>query len=367
MRVILAIDAIEPHLTGIGRYAWELASRLQSHPDIECLSFYAPGRWIDAVASPPLQPAQLCPKPRRMAWPRSLQNWRHSRKAQGRVFHSPNYFLPAFIDSGIATIHDLSVLRFPQTHPAARVKQFERDFAPTLKRASHLITDSKAIRDEVIDLFGWPAEKIAVIPLGVSNLFRPRSMADVRATFPGTEEVAGRYVLCVSTLEPRKGVDRLLQAYSALAAQLRYAFPLVIAGGKGWLNCEIHSRIEKAQSEGWVKYLGYVDESELPALYAGARAFVYPSIYEGFGLPVLEAMASGVPVLTSNCSSLPELSERAALLVDTLDIDALKMGIERVVLDEPWRAAACKSGIEIARGYSWERCVDRTVDVYRKI
>ena len=141
----------------------------------------------------------------------------------------------------------------------------------------------------------------------------------------------------------------------------------MLVGHKGWLSEVLHDFIGKAQADGWMCYLGFVPESDLPALYAGARAFFYPSLYEGFGLPVLEAMASGAPVLTSNCSSLPEVSGGAALLVDPEDSDALRDGIEKALLDDIWRFEARSRGLEVASHLTWENCIERTLSVYNSI
>jgi alpha-1,3-rhamnosyl/mannosyltransferase len=175
----------------------------------------------------------------------------------------------------------------------------------------------------------------------------------------------GNYSLCVSTIEPRKKIDALLDAYSCLPHDLRRRYPLVLIGSVGW-KCEaLHQRIERCCAEGWVNYFGYVPEADLPVLYAGARLFVYPSNYEGFGLPVLEAMASGVPVVTSDCSSLPEVAGGAALLVDPDEVDSLADCVQRGLTDEEWRLSASSHGLNVASRFTWDRCVEETVQVYR--
>jgi alpha-1,3-rhamnosyl/mannosyltransferase len=261
----------------------------------------------------------------------------------------------------------LSIFKLPEVHPKERRKLFEREFLRSLRRASHLITVSKAIQDEVVKEFSWPVDRITSIAHGVSERFAPRLPVDLVTVLDRLALRPDRYMLCVSTIEPRKGIDRLLEAYGGLAPECRKRYPLVIVGDRGWLSDGIHESMDRAQRAGWLRYLGYVDEADLPSIYAGARAFVYPSIYEGFGLPILEAMASGLPVLTSNCSSLPEVSGGAAILVEPLDVDALRLGIERVIQDEPWRAAARERGLKIAAKHTWDRCVERTLAVYQKV
>jgi alpha-1,3-rhamnosyl/mannosyltransferase len=177
----------------------------------------------------------------------------------------------------------------------------------------------------------------------------------------------GGYALCVSTLEPRKKIAHLLQAYQCLPQRLREQTPLILIGSRGWLSEQLQQEIERLAQQGWLRYLGFVPEADLPALYAGARTFIYPSSYEGFGLPVLEAMASGVPVVTSNRSSLPEVTKGAALLVDPDDIDALSRSIEAGLSDQPWRDGAIASGLAVAQGFTWDRCIEQTVHVYKNI
>jgi glycosyltransferase involved in cell wall biosynthesis len=370
VKLVLAVDAVTWPLSGIGQYTRELALRLGHRSEIEALRLYRPGRWAGEGELLVERQQAVGHRPGRRAilrMPMWVRHWRRLRLVRDHLFHGPNYFLPPFSGPGIATVHDLSVFKFPDTHPEARRRQFEQEFFSSLRRASHLITDSEAIRREVIESLSWPAGRITAVPLGVSDRFAPQSWSEAPAVLRSAGLKANAYVLCVSTLEPRKGIGRLLQAYRGLPDSLRCRYPLVLAGNEGWLNDAILAAIGAAKQEGWLRHLGHVGEADVPPLYSGARAFVYPSVYEGFGLPVLEAMASGVPVLTSNCSSLPEVSGGAAFLVDPLDVDALRLGIERVIQDEPWRALARERGLQVAREHSWDRCVERTLAVYQKV
>ena len=380
LKLVFSVDAIFPPLTGIGRYAWELASRFVHHPDIESIKFCSNGHWV-------LDPALLLDQQRSTGAktrsfklrPPSLlarQNWavtlhRHVVQRMSpfcdHLAHGPNYFLPLACDSGIATVHDLSIFKFPETHPVERVRYFEREFEETLNRATHLITDTKTVRKEIIEAFNWPEEKITAIPLGVAPEFFPRLEEELIPVLDRFQLHPGAYSLCVSTLEPRKKIDLLLLAYQRLPKALLRAFPLVLIGSKGWLSDALIADIEQGQAAGWLRYLGYVEEIYLPFLYAGAKAFLYPSTYEGFGLPVLEAMASGVPVLTSNKSCLPEISGGAGLQVDVDDIEGLRNGIENVLTNESWRQFAIDHGLRNAQDFTWTRCAEQTLNVYRKM
>lgn len=372
MKLALAVDALAPVLTGIGRYTWELASRLPQQIDVDQVRYYRQRLWVKDPALL-LQAPSAIPRLRRkkhlfrIKTPRWLKEHMLKRECRGQVFHGPNYFLPPCADIGVATVHDLSVFKFPETHPLERVKKFEREFTRSMSRAAHLITDSEATRQEVIDFLAWPPEKITAVPLGVSSRFAPGSEADLAPCLRKYGLLQGGYALCVSTLEPRKKIGNLLQAYQCLPQRLREQYPLIVIGSSGWLSEALHQEIDRLSMQGWLRYLGFVPEVDLPALYAGARAFIYPSIYEGFGLPVLEAMASAVPVVASNRSSLPEVTKGASLLLNPDDIDALAVGIQTSLCDEPWRATARDMGLAIAREMSWDRCVAHTVHVYKKI
>jgi alpha-1,3-rhamnosyl/mannosyltransferase len=178
---------------------------------------------------------------------------------------------------------------------------------------------------------------------------------------------AGDYLLSVGTLEPRKNLVRMLRAYAALPAVLRARFPLVVVGAAGWHESAIIAEMAPLERRGEVRVLDYVDDEALAALYAGARGVVYASIYEGFGLPILEAMACGTPVVTSNTGCMKELAEGAALLVDPMDTDAVGAGLRRLLEDGPEAERLRAAGLERARQYTWERCAARTLEVYRRV
>ena len=296
-----------------------------------------------------------------------MKEWRLKQHCRGQLYHGSNYFIPACADIGVATIHDLSVFRFPETHPAERVRQFETHFQATLDRATHLITDTEAIRQEVIGTFAWPAERITTVPLGVSDSYRPRASSETVEILSNYGLVHGGYSLCVSTIEPRKKIDALLTAYGRMPVFLLKRFPLVLIGGTGWRSEGLHQLIESCCARGWMKFFGFVPQTDLPVLYAGARLFAYPSCYEGFGLPVLEAMASGVPVVTSTDRALAEVVGTAALKVEPYDNDSLLNGVVRGLEDEGWRETVSVAGLKRARHLTWERCVEQTAAVYRKI
>lgn len=362
MKLILAVDALSPSLSGIGRYTWELASRMGQVRGVEQVRYFRAGQWIDDPASLLSGAAPI--RKRGYKFPHWVNDWYWRKTCRGEVFHGPNYFLPPYAENGVVTVHDLSVFKFPETHPIERVKQFEKLFRQTLDIATHLITDSEATRLEVMDFFAWPAEQITSVHLGVSSDFTPRSADDLIPALIRFGLSPGGYALCVSTIEPRKRIDALLEAYSQLPASLRAAYPLVLVGDKGWRSEHLHELIDSGQHAGWLHYLGFVPEADLPALYAGARVFAYPSIYEGFGLPVVEAIASGVPVVISDRSCLPEVASGAAWLVNPDDIDTMTAGLEMGLVDTEWRETAIACGLQVAARYDWSECAKQTAAVY---
>lgn len=386
MKLIFAVDAIFQPLTGIGRYAWELARGMHQHHAIDSVKYFSHGRWVTNPTQQATQaqlgdthghcsqsPSAAARLRVRLSRSRMLVDlyarltppiyrWR-LRGFKDHLYHSPNYLLPPFDGRSVATVHDLSTLLCPQFHPAARVAFMDKVLPQTFKRAHHIITDADAVKSEIIQHFGWPADRITAIPLGVSPAYRPM---DAQHTLPVLQRYGlehGGYVLCVATLEPRKNIERLIAAFSSLPPALRQHYPLVLAGAQGWGSETLHALIQQSG----IRYLSYLPEHALPALYAGARLFAFPSIYEGFGLPVLEAMASGVPVLTSNCSTLPEVSAGAGLLVDPLDTVAIRDGLVRGLEDDPWRAMAIECGRIRAGQLTWDSCVARTLDLYSSL
>jgi glycosyltransferase involved in cell wall biosynthesis len=377
MKIILAVNAIKPPLTGIGRYTWELASRICSMQDVEEVRFFFEGRWVNDISTLLNQSsAKLAFRQRLLRSPFAVAAYRRFsplllqhrlQSFREHVYHSPNFYLPPFAGPAIATIHDLSIFRCPQFHPAERVAFMQREIETALTRANFLISDSEFIRQEIIDFFGWPAEKIQAIPLGVAKEYRPRTVEQAASVLSKFGLDFGSYALCVATIEPRKNIEVLLSAYEALPQSLRNCYPLVLVGGSGWRSETIHRRIEQGQRQGWLHYLGYVAETELPILFSAARGFVYPSLYEGFGLPVLEAMASGLPVLISNRSSLPEVASGAALVVEAEDVQAMTESIRLLLEDEQWRSDASRRSLEVAEKYSWETTARKTVVVYHAI
>ena len=376
MKVILNVDAIAPPLTGIGRYALALARGLPGHPGIAECRYFAGYRWV-ADPEAALRAGRSAARLRRHVPFKGLalelyfalrqqQFSRRTRKLRDYLLHSPNYLLFEHDGPSVSTVHDLSWRHYPQFHPRDRVRAMEKHMPRTLAQATHVLTDSSFVRQEVIEHFGVAPERISAVPLGVEPEFRPRGAEECATMLQRHGLRHGGYVLCVATIEPRKNLERLLQAYCRLPDSLQRAYPLVVAGGQGWRMEAIERTAAPLEADGRLRRLGYVEEAELPLLYAAAAGFAFPSLYEGFGLPPLEAMASGVPVLVSDSPALVEVVEGAGLVVPALDEDAISRGLERLLSDPQWRAGAIAAGLEQASRYTWDRCVAGTADAYAR-
>ncbi len=358
-RVTLWVDAIEPNPGGIGRYTWELFGGLADRTGISA-RFFGRNRLLDDPSL--LLRGEQLPPPRH-----AMRNWWDKRGLKSSVVHGPNYFLPEFAERGIITVHDLSVFRYPETHPAERILAFESEFFRSLARATHVITDTETVRRELIEMFDVRPDDVTAIPLGVGRSFRPHSAEELAPSLDQMGLRPKEYGLCVSTLEPRKKISELLFAWRNLPKPVRNRHPLVLCGGAGWRNEVLRREVENGVSEGWLHYLGFVKENLLPKLYAGAALFIYPSIYEGFGLPPVEAMASGVPVMVSHHSCLPEVCGDAARYFDPDDAVGFVNALERSLADREWQLETVQRGLVRGRQFSWERCIDRTVGIYHKV
>lgn len=382
MKVILGAAPIQFPLTGIGRYTFELAKGIQTSDRVDDLLLFKrrslfkeiPSEQIGssegskAVASPfkkAIQKIGLVSEIYRIVHPRIQQHF--LRPYSDYIYHGPNFYLPRFDGLKIATFHDLSPFTWSHCHPIERVKFMQKELKRTIDTADALITDSEYTKHELCDYFGLDVAKVHAVPLAASPGFRPRHITECEAVLNHYSLGFKKFSLYVGTIEPRKNIEGLLDAYSRLPLKLRLEVPLILSGYQGWENAHIHQKIERGTKEGWVRYLGFLPADHLPILFSAAATFIFPSHYEGFGLPVLEAMASGTPVVCSNSSSLPEVAGNAALMSDPEDIDKLYENISKACQDNQWSESASDMGVIQAKKFSWEQCAERTVDVYESV
>jgi alpha-1,3-rhamnosyl/mannosyltransferase len=376
-RVTVAFNAtalLSP-LTGIGHYARSLAQALEATGEVELHYFYGTG-WSSALRESPV-PRIVAGKrivkklvPRAYEFMRFLQQRRFDvgiRSLPDAVYHEPNFLAFACERPTVITAHDLSWLRYPETQPSDRVRAMTKRFPPALARCSHVITDAESVCREIIDTYDVAPERITAVPLAARPIFRPATEAACAGAI-GRHDLAWRhYFLCVGTLEPRKNLQLAVRAYAGLPAALQNRFPLVIAGMKGWLTSDLDKLLAPLAASGHVRMIGYVDDDELALLVAAARTLIYPSLYEGFGLPPLEAMASGTPVITSNVSALPEVVGDAGIQVGPHDTDALREAMGKLAEDDRAWEALRSAGLARASQFSWARCARETLAVYRQV
>lgn len=324
--------------TGVQRYLTELLARWDT--GFELISPAAPLRGVTGHLW------------EQLVLPRALQN---------RMLFSPSNTGPLLISNQVVTIHDVSPLDHPEWQ-SRRFAAWYRFLTPRLaRRVKHVIVDSEFTKSRLLDCSGILPEKVTVIPCGVDSRFHPRSEEEVNAATVALSLPSTRYILSVGSLEHRKNLNRLLAAWSTVQRRLPDDLWLVIAGAKG--SSLVFRDVAPEGQEGRVPrvhFTGYVADEYLPALYSGALAFAYMSVYEGFGLPPLEAMAAGIPVLTGNMTSIPEVVADAGLMVDPFDVEAIADGLNRLAWSDDWRKELRRRGLNRVKLFSWDTAAAAT-------
>jgi len=283
------------------------------------------------------------------------------------LFHGTNYEIPLWSRRpSVVTIHDLSLLLHPEAHEPHLVRRARWRLPLMAKRASRIITPSNSVRNEVCEQLGIPPEKVAVTPEAPRTAFRRREdehVVELRKRL-GIEQ---DFVLCVGTIEPRKNLHLLIEAFDQLLRTTSLSPKLVIAGGRGWLMDDFDSFIRQKGLEERVCLTGYLEDEDLCGLYSTCSAFVYPSLYEGFGLPPLEAMACGAPVITSGIPSLRETVGDAARLIAPTSASDLTEAMAEMLSDEKMRGYYAEAGKLQVKKFSWEQTAKKTLEVYRQL
>lgn len=290
-------------------------------------------------------------------------------KEQADITHFFNFIVPPGVKGKkIAVVHDMSYDAFPETVRWKTKTMLRLNLKRACRRADKIMTISEFSKLEIVRVTGMNPKHVVVVPCGVDqNVFHPAAKQEAVEAVKRKYGLPNKYFLYLGTLEPRKNIERMLVAYAELLKRKTNVPILALAGRKGWMYTSIFERTKALGLEEHVRFLGYIEDAETPFLLCGAHAFFFPSLYEGFGMPVLEAMACGTPVLTSNVSSLPEVTGSAAILVDPLDIGAICDGMELLLENDELRFRLRREGIERAQMFTWARSATKVMEIYREL
>jgi glycosyltransferase involved in cell wall biosynthesis len=377
MRVAIDVTAALNQRAGIGRFVRELVRglvRIDTETDY-CLLHAKPdhGGPLDLPSAPNVSTRQL---PLRQRWLDIL--WHRARlpapadllAGGADVFHAPNFVLPALACArGVVTVHDLAFRFHPECAVPSLRAYLESAVPRAVRRANLVLADSENTRQDIIALMNAPPNRVVVVPGAVDERFHRRpdeqeihALRQRLGLEPGTP-----FILTVGTLEPRKNLVTLVDALAIAKARRDLPHKLVVVGGHGWLAGPILEHITASPIRGDVIFPGFVDDADLPTLYAAADIFAFPSLYEGFGLPVLEAMAIGTPVIASNTSSIPEVASDAAVLIAPRDTEAWASELARLAGDANTRADLIQRGRQQSRAYSWDDSARVLLDCYQRV
>jgi glycosyltransferase involved in cell wall biosynthesis len=364
LRVAVDGTAVPGRLTGAGVYVARLLEELGGRDDLEVEAFCAPGS-AGVLAAPGvrLRPVRMAGagRPARIAWTQLLAG-RAARRAGAGLLHGVHYELP--LRAGlpqVVTVHDLTLLTHPEWHEASKVRYFGWALRRAVAAATRVLCVSATTAADLADRLDVDADRVDVTPLGTDLEPAPEErVADLRARLG----LDGPYLLGLGTVEPRKDLPTLVRAFAALAGELPHR--LVLAGLAGWGAGELDAAVAASGVADRILVPGYVPEADKAALLTGADVFAYPSRYEGFGLPVLEAMACGTPVVTTTGGSLPEVAGDAATLIEPGDADALAAALAKLAADPAARQDAAARGRQRAATFTWEHCATRTAAAYRR-
>jgi glycosyltransferase involved in cell wall biosynthesis len=370
----IAIDYTPAHEQGggIGRYVRELVAALARLDHSTDYRLFVAGATRSKLPSPLASNFIWKPSPIPPIWYARL--WHRARLPvpveviTGRValYHATDFVLPPTLPGTrtLLTVHDLSFVRVPDA-ASPRLKAYLDAVVPrSVHRSDHVLADSTATKDDLIGLYGTSPDKITVLLSGVDARFQHVDDDVARQAAREKYHIPPRpYIFCVGTVQPRKNYGRLIEGVARLRTQ-GHDVDLVIAGGRGWLEDPIYETIRSTDMHDHVHFIGFADDTDLPALYSEAACVAVPSLYEGFGIPVLEGMACGTPVVTSNLSSLPEVAGDAALTITPTDMDELAGALDQVLTDSALRQRLIQRGYDRAKHFTWDASAQQLQKVY---
>ena len=369
----IAVDgsAIPRQMAGAGVYTYQLVRALaEIEGDHRLTVFARPGLFDDLAADERrLRVVHVGPSSRlaRLAWEQTVLP-RLLRRLNVDVLHSPHHHTP-LVTRGprrVVTFHDVTFLLLPERYSLARRLYMEGVTRAAARVADAIITPSQTVRQEVIDRLGIPSERVVALPEAAGPQYMPIEDEEILGRVRQKYQLPRRYILSVGSLEPGKNRTRLIHAYARLRGD-GIDCPLAVAGQPAWLYEGDFELVRRLGLDEQVRFLNYVPDEEMPALYSGAALLAFPSLHEGFGLPVLEAMACGTPVVTTNVSATAEVAGDAALLIDPQDVEALATAIGRVLSDEALQADLRARGLARAKEFSWQQTARQTIAVYEAV
>ncbi len=371
MKVALELQPCAGQRSGVGVYTYELAKRLKNDEDISYIGNvfnppFSKGKdyAIKGIPFPIWYTSTLPYGVYRRIWDYVPLSYKLFFNNHSDITHFFNYIVPPRIEGHVIdTIHDMCYQLYPETLDPKNLKRITHDIDYSIDRSDLLIAVSENTKQDIINLLNVPSSKIHVIYNGVTPMASKNKLEEVQQRFSFTHP----YILYVGNLEPRKNIERLVLAYAKLKKEINIPHQLVLAGQKGWLYDTIFQTVLSKGLQDDVIFTGYISESEKAALYTNASLFAYPSLYEGFGIPILEAMSAGIPVVCSNTSSMPEVAGEAALFVNPLDVDDIASGMFSLLSDEALRATKIALGKIQTTKFSWDKSAEDLGNLYRSM
>lgn len=360
---------------GIGRLVRDLVAALAQQGHDTDYRLFISGAQLNDLPEPPY--SNFTWKPTRISPTWLARLWHRANlpipveifTGSVDLYHATDFVLPPTRKHTrtVVTVHDLSFVRVPETASPNLKAYLDRVVPQSVQRADHVIADSQATKDDLIDLYNLSPDKISVLLSGIQSHFHPVDDPQKIQAVRNKYNLGNRpYIFSIGTVQPRKNYGRVIEALATLREQ-GYDISFVVAGGKGWLEETIYDTLKSTQMEPYVHFIGFADDADLPALYSGAACVAFPSLYEGFGFPVLESMACGTPVVTSNISSLPEVAGDAALMVNPLETGDITAALKKLLDDSTLRGNLRQRGFKQSRQFTWDSAAKQLQNIYNQV